>query len=163
MNRRTFSLAASASTLALALLFSSGVAAQNKMQRCGQIEISVDINKSVGNWNNSAYVLKLQGTGEGWTIFDPEDQRGQNIKATPGMKLRFNVNDGANRPINVTPSSAAGKSLNVRSGSRPAIILVDVRSSQAKTGAVRFNIDGADKAATKINGCPGGSFYLDLE
>lgn len=163
MKRHVHTLTLLPLTLSLALLFGASASAQNKMQKCGQIEIVVDINKSAGNWNNSAYVLKLQGKGEGWTIFQPEDQRGSNIKASAGMKLRFNVNDGANHPINVTPSPAGGKALDVRSGSRPAIILVDVGPSQSKTGAVRFTINGSDNAKAKINGCPDGNFYLDLQ
>lgn len=149
--------------LSLALLFTAAASAQDKTQECSHIEIVVDVNKSAGNWSNGAYVLKLQGKGQGWTIYEPEDQRGGNVKASGGTKLRFNINDGANHPVNVSPATGGGKALNVRSGSRPAIILVDVGPSQSKTGAVKFSIAGANNDKAKINGCPGGNFYIDLE
>ncbi len=149
--------------LSFGLLVTVSASAQDKTQACSNIQIVVDVNKSAGNWSNGAYVLKLQGRGQGWTIAEPGDQRGQNIKVPGGTKLRFNFNDGANHPVNVSPSTGDGKALNVRSGSRPAIVLVDVGPSQSKTGAVKFTIDGANNDKAKINGCTGGNFYIDLE
>lgn len=150
------------SALALVMILGLATAASaqpNKMAKCGNIQASVDMHDG-SKWNNNQIQLSLLEKAGGWVI-SSGPQKGKNCPATKGQKLRFNFNDGANHPVNVKPSSKSGM-VNVRSGSRPAIVLVDVKGAGTRA-AIHFEITGSPNPKAKVDGCPGGNFYLEIE
>lgn len=146
--------------LLLALLLVPAAEAQDRMQQCSQIQVTVDLQKGPGDWSNGIATLALQTQGEGWTIVLPADQKGNHIQARQGQSYRLNFSDGT-RPINVNASTGDGSALTVKAGSRPAIALVDVTGNSG-THVVRFEITGADNPNAKVNGCTGGNLYFDI-
>lgn len=155
---KNYAIAAFAVLMLLSVASVAG--AQDKMDKCKNIRIEVDVNKGSGNWDNGAYELALMETGGGWVI-NSGDMKGKNVPAKKGQKLRFNFNDGNGHMVDVTCSTKSG-SCNARPGSRPAIVLVDVTGANTRA-AVNFEITGSPNAKAKINGCPGGNFYLEIE
>ena len=154
MNRFRVTAALLAATITAALLAATPAVAQDKVQQCSSIQITVDEQKGPGNWANTIETLKLRTQGQGWTT-----EINAHVKATKGKKYRLNFGDGTH-PIDVK-ASASGSALEVTEGSRPAIVLVDVQSGSG-AHAIRFEITGASSPRAKINGCPGGSLYFDI-
>ena len=147
--------------LALLLLVSlaSVAGAQDKLQKCKNIHIVVDVQEG-SSWSNSIHELALLEEGGGWVIKDG-DHKGKNVPAKRGQKLRFNFNDGHNHMVDVTCSTKSDN-CKVKPGSRPAIALVDVTGSNTRA-AIHFDITGSPNPNAKINDCPGGNFYLEIE
>lgn len=148
----------SALTVLLALCLVAPAVAQTKTAKCGHIRIVVDLDDGSG-WSNDYLELALLEDGGGWVVAEG-DHRGQNVAAKKGNKLRFNFNDGANHPVDVNCTTKSN-SVAVSAGSRPAIVLVDVKGGGQ--AAVHFEITGAANPKANIGGCPGGNFYIEIE
>jgi hypothetical protein len=142
------------------LLLAPAAGGQDKLQQCSAIQVTVDLQKGPGNWSNGIATLKLQAQAQGWTIALPAEQQGRNIQARPGQSYRLNFGDGTH-PVNVKASGGGGSALEVRAGSREAIVLVDVVGGSG-THVVNFEITGSPNPAAKIGGCPGGNLYFDI-
>lgn len=143
----------------LALALATSATAQNKMQKCGQIRIVVDLHDG-SDWTNDYAELAMLDEAGGWVIMSGA-RKGENVQAVRGQKLRFNFNDGADHMVDVKCSSKS-QAANVKAGSRPAIALVDVTGKNTTT-AIHFDIQGSPNPKAKINGCPGGNFYIDVK
>ena len=141
------------------LAITTAAGAQDKMQKCKDVRVVVDVQNG-NDWTNSVYELALLEGGGGWVIASG-DLKGKNVPAKKGQKLRFNFNDGHNHMVDVKCTSKSDN-CKVKEGSRPAIVLVDVTGSNT-TAAIHFDITGSPNSNAKLNDCPSGNFYLDIE
>ena len=145
--------------VAAVLATTSVLAAQEKIQECSNVVVTVDKQNGPGDWSNNIAALKLQEQGQGWTIAMPLTQKGKHVQARKGESYRLNFGDGTHT-VDVKPSTS-GSGITVKAGSKPSIALVDI-SGGSGTQAVRFEITGSPNPNAKIQGCPGGSLYFDI-